>query len=120
MNNEYSLTLKKKKVLSEYRDPLIQAIGLVTDSVTIKKEAFESICDINKENFEKNVKSFTESLERFASLESKIKNEQELTLGDFNLLTIICTEASVIMTNGGQTMLDSAKQLQNLAKAFIA
>jgi hypothetical protein len=121
MENEFALEIKRQKVLTEYKSALISAINLILDNIKSQKELAETIIEngSTKMTSEK-VKGFEKSIDRYSALKSKIENDVKLSKADYSLLAVACTGASNSVASNAHKLLDSAKQLQNLAKAFMA
>lgn len=121
MENEFALELKRQKVITEYKSALISAIDLVLDNIKNQKELADAIIEngSTKMTSEK-VQGFLKSIERYSSLKTKLENNEKLSKAEYSLLAVACTGASNSVASNANKLLDSAKQLQNLAKAFMA
>lgn len=121
MENEFALELKRQKVVTEYKSALISAINLILDNIKNQKELAEAIIENgNTKMTDEKVKGFQKSIERYSALKDKIESDAKLSKVDYSLLAVACTGASNSVASNAHKLLDSAKQLQNLAKAFMA
>lgn len=120
MENEFALELKKQKSVTEYKSALISAINLMIDNIKSQQKVAESL--IQNDNLkitENKIKGFQKSIKRFSDLKNKIENNINLSKAEYSLLALICIQASHNVSLSAQRLVESAEQLQNLAKAFM-
>lgn len=98
--------MEKKQVLIEYKKAVISAIDLALDAI-------KNVEDLDSEEIKK-------SQTRYSELRKKVENDEELSNADYTFLSMICLNASNNVAVNAGLLLDSSKQLQNLAKAFMA
>ena len=98
--------MEKKYILNKYKSTIISAFNLALDSIA------------NVEDLDKASK--TRSKERYSEIQKKIENNEELTTAEYSLISIVCLSASDSLANSARSLLRSAENMQNLAKAFIA
>lgn len=121
MENQFALELKRQKVVADYKDALISAINLVLDNIKAQKELAEAIIENGETKMTADkVQGFIKSAERYSNLKEKLEKEEKFSRAEYSLLAVACTGASNHMVSSAHRLMDSAKQLQNLAKALIA
>lgn len=98
--------MTKKEVLNKYKSAIISALNLVMDNISNIEDLLdkEKIC----------------SKDRYTFIKNKIENEEELTQGEYSLLSMICLYSSDNLAQVAQKYLKSAEEMKNLSKIFIA
>ena len=107
-NNEQE-PIDKTTLVQKYQKALISAINAVKDDINAATEIKNSSDDINLYH---TVKKSLNNLQR------KINKLEELNTADYSLLSIVCYLNAKRMTNYGESILEQAKVVTNLAKIF--
>ena len=107
-NNE-QVSVDKTELVKKYQKALITAINAVKDDVNAATQIKESSEDINSYH---TVKKTLNNLQR------KINKLEELTIGEYSLLSVVCYLNAQRMINYGESILEQAKVVNDLAKVF--
>ena len=107
-NNEQE-PIDKTILVQKYQKALISAINAVKDDINAATEIKNSSDDINSYH---TVKKSLNNLQR------KINKLEELSVADYSLLSVVCYLNAKRMTNYGESVLEQAKVVTNLAKIF--
>ena len=99
----------KAELVKKYQKALISAINAIKDNVTAATQIKESSEDIN---------SFHTVKKTLNNLQRKINKLEELTTAEYSLLSMVCYFNAERMVKYGQSILEQAKVVSDLAKIF--
>lgn len=118
MKNNFAKTVNKKIILEKYFDAIITAINTsienIDNQISLKEDGTNKIDD------KLSINQLNKTKERQEELKNKIENKKDLTEFDFNLLSIILFNASHRVANTAATLAESAKQISEISKIFMA
>lgn len=99
----------KAELVKKYQKALISAINAIKDDLTAATQIKESSEDIN---------SFHTVKKTLNNLQRKINKLEELTTAEYSLLSMVCYFNAERMVKYGQSILEQAKVVNDLAKIF--
>jgi hypothetical protein len=99
----------KAELVKKYQKALISAINAIKDDLTAATQIKESSEDIN---------SFHTVKKTLNNLQRKINKLEELTIAEYSLLSMVCYFNAERMVKYGQSILEQAKVVNDLAKNF--
>ena len=107
-NNE-QIPVDKTELVKKYQKALITAINAIKDDVNAGAQIKDS---------SENINSFHTVKKTLNNLQRKINKLEELTTAEYSLLSVVCYLNAQRMAKYGESILEQAKVVNDLAKIF--
>lgn len=111
----------KEEMVEVMREPVTAAINLIIDKLQNKVDSFDVVKE-KRELTEKEIgeqKEVANSILTYEQLKDKIVNKKELSNFDFNLVALVTSTTSELMSQQAKNMKDAATELSKISWKII-
>lgn len=109
--NKYDVIKTKEEMVETMKNPVISALNFTIDQLVESINLAGGDPVEQKEDDSPVVQQYRSSLDTYQSVLNKVKNDEELTPLDYDLITLVCKNTSILMSNQIDALREAAKEL---------
>ena len=113
--DKYFYIKTKEEMVEAMREPVKSALRLTLDQLIEAINRAGGDVEEKKEDEDPAISNYRNSLNVYQGLLERLTNNQELSLFDFDLITLICKNTSILMDNQIAALKEASKELSKIA-----